>query len=253
MVVRRTMQTASWIFLTLACGSCSGIPRAQDERPVQPDPPESDPFPNAPLSITAGDCDAYWLPIDHEALDAEEQQDLIEGVRRWLEGAPDAIPLIDETRGVLYTQNAIDEAMDPPYPASHAAYSARACGLPARWIRDHAHTYLQFAAKWNGGVVCDGTVCCAPSPIESSPDRLIVLRRTDYNGYPWFALDAAIQVTEAALPDETVRANREELARALRAMAASQCGDQPAELHAVPLTCDPLRGCGSPDNESSSD
>ena len=181
--------------------------------------------------VRAGECETDWLPegtvVD---LSDAEANELIEAMARWLGGDVSAQPRIDLERGVVFAKSEDDEGRDPPYPSTSSEASMLACGLTARWLRDHVRSVFALAAQPDmGGVTCDENVCCFQG-MEFVSDRAIVLRRVTEGAAPAWVLVSAHEVAEAALGEPYATSNRRYVARELTRRAGERCPGEPAGM-----------------------
>lgn len=214
--------------LTLVLAGCTpAVPPPAAPCPRDELPPIEDAS-GMELRVRAGECETDWLPegtvVD---LSDAEAQALIEAMARWLAGDVSARPRIDVERGVAYAKSADDEGRDPPYPSTSGEASMLACGLSARWLRDHVQRVFAFAAHPDiGGVTCDENVCCFEG-MEFVSDRAIVLRRVTEGESEGWVLVSAHEVAEAALGEPYATANRRYVASELTRRAGERCAGEP--------------------------
>ncbi len=192
--------------------------------PPAAEPPVDDADADA-IVIEAGTCPSH--PGVHIASppDSAEVRALVQD---WLAERPSRVPAVVYRRGVVYVQSEEDRGDDPPYPSSAAAESERACGSHAQWLRAAVRERLRWRAA-AGMVRCDGAVCCYDG-MEYAPSGYVVFNPAAHDGGTVWALDAVVEIYEAALGEEEVTANRKYVAGALARLDRTRCVGEPAGL-----------------------
>jgi hypothetical protein len=205
---------------------------------LDPDPPvaaaDADPTPEAVaagddggadseeaglMAVTA-DLDLAWMPGGYVRTLTSEQDTLTQFINGWLTGGQ--APAIEYRRGVARVHSDEDRGDEGPYPRSASAAGDRICGEPAIWMRDALRERLSRT-----GLTCSHNVC-SYGGAEYAPTGYVIFRPVTIDDQQLWALDAWVEISEAALPTDVRAMNRTDVVRLMRRVASTSCAGEPA-------------------------
>jgi hypothetical protein len=168
-----------------------------------------------------GDVDVTRLPAPYaRQLTPAQTSNLTAFVNGWLTGGQ--APAIEYRRGVVRVHSDEDRGDNPPYPRSASASGERICGEPAVWLRDALRARLPRL-----GLTCSQNVC-SYGGAEYAPTGYVFFRPVTIDDQQLWALDAWVEISEAALPTEVSLMNRAEVVRLMKRVASTSCAGEPA-------------------------
>jgi len=177
----------------------------------------------AGLIAATGSLDLTWLPAGYLRELTPAQDDLSASVNDWLSGGQ--APAIEYRRGVARVHSDEDRGDDGPYPRSANAAGERICGESSVWLRDALRERLH--AMGDGALTCSHNIC-SYGGAEYAPTGYVIFRPVTIDDQQLWALDAWVDISEAALPTDARAKNRADVVRLMKRVASTTCAGEPA-------------------------
>jgi hypothetical protein len=202
------------------------VPAVQPAAPAPEDDAGDDlsaeaPGPDAPCA-TIDKLELAWMPKGYvRDVGAEKTTALAQLVEAWA-ASDSQEPRIEYRRGVVFARSDEDRGDDGPYPRSAQAQGQRVCGDASVWMRAALRERIA-----NAVLTCDRNVC-SYGGMEYAPDGYLVFREVTIDGETTWALDAWVEMYRAALPAAAADRNRAQVVSAMKRLATTACGGEPA-------------------------
>jgi hypothetical protein len=183
-------------------------PAPADEPPrqvVASDDPTPDEPPEPPAAVAGEISELAWVPGVDSKLSTDDAAELVDFVDSWIRG--DGLdPAIEYRKGVVFAESREDRGDDGPPPRSAEPEAYRLCGTQSVWMRQSLK-----AAVENNPLTCSRNVCWYGGSEYTPSGYLLFHRYKTVDDQQTWALDAWIQLYDAALPPTTVHHNENDI------------------------------------------